>query len=86
MSGEIQDNDLVQAFRDQITFINNACEKLEQGNVPDLSAIEKDMERLCEQAKGTDPETAHALCGLMAEMINDLENLARRIKEHHDRR
>lgn len=81
---DLSDEELVAAFQDQIARIREATKDVENGGMPDLQALEGEVETLCTRATSSGPETLKSLRALMAIMIDQLETLARRIKEHHD--
>lgn len=79
-----KDAALVAAFQDQISTIKTATQQVEAGGMPDMTALEAEVDKLCGKATECAPESRGNLRALMAIMIDHLETLARRIKETHD--
>lgn len=81
---QISDEDLVRALQEKIVLVKEAAKQVEEGRVPDVSAMEQDIESLCSRAASCGPEHIKSVRALMAILIDHLETLARRIKETHD--
>ena len=66
------------------SFIQNAKEKLGNGEVVDLAHLDGEVEQICEQALKLKPEEALNVQPVMAEMISKLEELGLALKDFQD--
>ena len=64
-----------------ISFIENAQEELKGGKVVDLSHLDGEVARICEDTLRLKPEEANNVQPIMAEMISKLETLGIALQE-----
>ncbi len=67
---------ITNKLKEMSLFIDQAEAALKKGEVINLSHLDKEVEKLCEQALNLPPEDAKAIQPIMGEVISKLENLA----------
>jgi hypothetical protein len=77
----MKNEDLHSRFMTLIAFINQAIERVENGKNVDLANLNREVERLCEDAKKADPAAMPDIKTLMAELISRLDELSLRLTE-----
>ena len=65
-------------------FIIESTEKVEGGEMVDLSGLDDEIASLCERTVALPPEMAQAVQPTMAEMIAQLEKLGAALKNYQD--
>ena len=71
-------------LKELVSFIENAHEQLSSGTVVDLSRLDDEVARICEETLQLSPEEANNVQPAMAEMISKLEALGVALKEFQD--
>lgn len=73
---------ITNELRQLIDFIDDAHQRLDDGEVMDLSDLDDEVARLCDETLALKPEEAAQVQNTMAEMITKLEKLGVALQEY----
>jgi hypothetical protein len=65
-------------------FVLDAAARVSEGEMVDLSGMDRDVAAVCTKAVSLPPDQARDIQPLMAEMIGNLERLSTALKDYKD--
>ncbi|MEM9470177.1 MAG: hypothetical protein AAF988_08440 [Pseudomonadota bacterium] len=79
-----QTDQIIARFQDLTSFIEDAQDRLADGEVINLSHLDNEVEELCQAAISLPPEEAQKVQEPMAVMIGKLETLGAALKDFQE--
>lgn len=78
-------NAYIERFKTLIGFVEEAMEKVAGDDMPDLSSLDSDVSKLCEDVEAASQEVGDAVQPHMTELIAKLDQLAQALTAYQQK-